>query len=316
MKNCIATILDDKYLAGFLLTLFSITQSTKNIDFDIIVLEWGELSDESRDKIAKVYDKVIYKRIDTNLYDKCFYDSTWREWTYNCNYRFDIFVLEQYDKVLFFDCDIIFQIDLSDMLAHDVDFGACPANPRKVSQTNKIDGFGGGLLLVGKKYLNNDTRMKLIELALSKPLEDENLNTDKWISDEPILNVYFHNKVTFLPESYNLEITKLTSEKMKHKNNYHFVGHNKPWYGERMDERFDSFIFKEMTNKEGHYSNIYLIKDLIEIYKTTALNLSQQKNINIMDCVGRIHPRPSKVCSFNTNGVDVTKFSCWPIVKR
>jgi len=316
MKNCIVTILDDKYLAGFLLTLFSITQSTKDINFDIIVLEWGELSDESKSNISRVYDKVIYKKIDTHLYKNCFYDSTWREWTYNCNYRFDIFVLEQYDKVLFFDCDIIFHVDVGDILMHNVDFGACSANPRKVSQTNKIDGFGGGLLLVGKKYLNNDTRMKLIELALSKPPKDENLETDKWISDEPILNVYFHNKVTFLPENYNMEITKLTSEKMKYKNNYHFVGHNKPWYGERMNEKFDSFVFYELTNKDCNYSNIYLIKDLIQVYKNVANDLRSQKNINIADYVGKIKPRPSKICPINSDGIDVTKFSCWPIVKR
>lgn len=315
MKNCIVTILDDKYLSGFLLTLHSIIKSTQNIDFDIIVLEWGELSDDSKSIIGKIYDKIIYKKVDIDLYKKCYYDEQWRVWTYNCNYRFDIFTLVEYDKVMFFDCDILFNIDVKEILSHDVDFGACPAYPRTVNQTNKINNFGGGLLLVGKKFLNNDTRQGLIDVSLSKPIEDRALKGDKWISDEPILNVYFQNYVKFLPENYNLEIVKLTTERLKEKNNFHFVGHNKPWYGKRLNDRFDTFVFNTILTKTDNPSNIHVIKELLNIFNTTVKEIKETYNIDIYEYAYRIEPKSSKIFT-GTESKDVTKFSCWPIVKK
>lgn len=315
MKNCIVTILDDKYLSGFLLTLHTIIKSTQNINFDIIVLEWGELSDDSKNIISKMYDKIIYKKVDIDLYKKCYYDEQWRVWTYNCNYRFDIFTLTEYEKVMFFDCDILFNIDVNEMLSHDVDFGACPAKPRVVNQTNKINNFGGGLLLVGKKFLNNNTRQGLIDVSLSKPIHDIALKGDKWISDEPILNVYFQDHVKFLPENYNLEIVKLTFEKLKENCNLHFVGHNKPWYGKRLCDRFDTFIFNSILYKTEDPSNIHLIKDLINIFSNTVKEIEEKYKIDIYEYAYRIAPKSSKIFNGSENK-DVTKFACWPIVKK
>ena len=58
MKIAFTTVLDDKYLSGFLITLNSMLRSSKNFNYDVIVLEWGELSDESKEVIRSLYDKV------------------------------------------------------------------------------------------------------------------------------------------------------------------------------------------------------------------------------------------------------------------
>ena len=113
-----------------------------------------------------------------------------------------------------------------------------------------------------------------------------------------------------------MEITKLNDSRIKELNNYHFVGHNKPWYGERLNERFDSFVFNELTKKPDGYSNVHIIKHIVEVYKKTVLDLKSDYGINVYDYTGKILPIVSKVCPINTDGRDVTKFNCWPIVKK
>ena len=52
MKVGLVTTLDDKYITGFLLTLNSLLNSSPNFNYDIIILEWGELSQKSKDLIS------------------------------------------------------------------------------------------------------------------------------------------------------------------------------------------------------------------------------------------------------------------------
>ena len=52
-------------------------------------------------------------------------------------------------------------------------------------------------MIISKKFLNIETRNKLIELSKTK----------EWTSDEPVLNTYFRN-LTFIPKKFNV----LTSE--------------------------------------------------------------------------------------------------------
>jgi hypothetical protein len=124
MKVAFTTTLDDRYLSGFLITFNSILRNSKNFNHDLIIFEWGNLSDDSKTIIKQFYDKVTFKSVETDLYENHKYDETFRKWTYNCNYRFDIFTLEEYDRIVFFDCDMVFEIDTDELLAYDVDFGA------------------------------------------------------------------------------------------------------------------------------------------------------------------------------------------------
>jgi lipopolysaccharide biosynthesis glycosyltransferase len=91
MKIAFTTVLDDKYMIGFLVTFNSMLRASKNFNYDVVILEWGDLSDENKKIIKSLYDKVYFKKINTHLYENHKYDETWRTWTYNCNYRFDIF---------------------------------------------------------------------------------------------------------------------------------------------------------------------------------------------------------------------------------
>lgn len=287
MRVCFTTVLNDKFLKGFLITLNSIITSNPNFNYDIVIFEWGELSDNSKNLILKLYNKVFFKKVECELYKNHQYDNTWRNWTYNCNYRFDIFLLDEYDKVVFFDSDIIFELKFDDILKQNFDFGVCDSGEGNMYQFKGDKNFNAGFLVIGKKYINKKTREDLIRIAESQPPQETVLNTKYWTSDQPILNNYFADKATWLPNEYNFPIHMLNHETIKTPKNYHFSGPNKPWDSDKLEEQFTFFFFKELEkNTQGR---TYLMKivtnQLIKKYKTQEEILFDRgidiKNINI-----------------------------------
>jgi lipopolysaccharide biosynthesis glycosyltransferase len=55
MKIAFTTTLDDKYLLGFLITFNSILNSTPGFNYDLIIFEWGDLLEDSKNKIRELY---------------------------------------------------------------------------------------------------------------------------------------------------------------------------------------------------------------------------------------------------------------------
>lgn len=292
MKIAITTVLDDKYLPGFLITFNSILQSSKNLKYDLVILEWGDLCDDNKKLIKSLYSNTIFRMVDKPSYATHEYDDTWRVWTYNCNYRFDIFTYTEYDRVIFFDSDFIFQIDIAEVAEMDIDFGAAPASVRQVHQIKQEVGFEGGLLTIGKKYLNEKTKKALLKIANSPPPYDKNIKTNKWVSDEPILNTYFMDKLTWLDPKYNLATDKLTRSQFKSPHNFQFVGHNKPWYGTDVADQFDKFVFTSIAKLNGAYMVPLLLKQLLEVYQDQVDSLLT-KNIDIAKYTGLILPTRS-----------------------
>jgi lipopolysaccharide biosynthesis glycosyltransferase len=281
MKIAFTTVLDDKYLPGFLITFNSILRCSKNFNYDVIILEWGDLSDENKQVIQSLYDKVQFRFVDKELYKEHSYDETHRIWTYNCNYRFDIFTFVEYDRVVFFDCDMIFQIDVSELLEYDVDFGACAAQIGGVQQINRELGFDGGLMSVGKKYLNKETRAELLKIAELPAPYEKNLNSTKWVSDEPILNTYFLDKMTWLPDKFNFLIAKLDNVIINTPNNYQFAGHNKPWHSNILSEQFCPHVIESISNTtSGFYITKIVLAKLLRLFNKEMQNL-KEKQIDI-----------------------------------
>jgi lipopolysaccharide biosynthesis glycosyltransferase len=279
MKAGFTTVLDDRYVYSFLLTLNSLIESSNNFNYDVIIFEWGELSMENKKKIKQFYPNTTFKEINSELYKNFKYDDTFRKWEYNCNYRFDIFTLKEYDKIVFFDSDIIFQLSAEELLLLNVDFGATKAELNKIFQVkNQKNTFDAGILIIGKKYLNENTRMDLLDVANSLAPEIFFLKSRKWVSDEPILNTYFIDKVTHIPQKFNLIVSEIKNENFKQKNNYHFAGHRKPWNSNVKEEQFDTgTLWKISKNNNPYMVNVILTK-LLNIVKKETKKL-QKKNI-------------------------------------
>jgi lipopolysaccharide biosynthesis glycosyltransferase len=280
MKKAFTTVLDDRYISGFLITFNSILRSSKNFNYDLVILEWGLLSDRNKNIIKQLYDNVVFKRVDTKIYENHKFDETHRKWTYNCNYRFDAFTLTEYNRVVFFDCDMIFQIDVDEILKYDVDFGASAGGKFYVAQIGDKVGFDGGLMTIGKKYLNYETRDELIKIANSPAPHDENVNSLNWVSDEPILNTYFLDKITFLPDEFNRIVSDVKNHDFNIKNNFQFTGQNKPWNSKEKEKRFSDHAIETIAkNHTSYLYNIVLTK--LNSIVNNEINALLEKNIDI-----------------------------------
>jgi lipopolysaccharide biosynthesis glycosyltransferase len=289
MKVGFVTTLDDRYMSGFFITLNSILKNSKNFNHDIVIFEWGNLSEENKKIIQNFYNKIIFKKIETDLYDNYLFDDTYRKWTYNCNYRFDIFTLDEYDRVVFFDCDMIFEVDMEELLSYDVDFGV--SGKREAGKTPQIGNkpaFNAGFMSIGKKYLGKHIRQDLIDISRMDAPEEESIKTRKWISDEPIINTYFLDKATFLPKKYNLIISEIKNADFQTKNNYHFTGHNKPWYSKNLKQQFSPYSLEQIAKNNNPFLVKVITQKLINLVHIEVDELLK-KDINIYNYVGEFY---------------------------
>jgi lipopolysaccharide biosynthesis glycosyltransferase len=284
-KICFTTTLDDNYVKGFLITFNSLLRASRNFDYDVVIFEWGSLSDDNKEVIRSLYSKTQFRLVEANLYQQHEFDDTFRQWTYNCNYRFDIFALEEYERVVFIDADMIFQLGAEELLRYEVDFGSCPIDAGRIPQIYNRGGFDAGLMTIGKKYLNKKVRQDLINIANSQPPEENNFRTNNWFGNEPILNTYFLDKITWLPVNFNLVVSECLTKHLNVKNNFQFTGHNKPWYGDDFESQFSEFAIQNITNNNLLYMQRIILRRLIMAYEEEVKALSEKDiDVNNIPC--------------------------------
>lgn len=257
MKLALVTTLSNNSIYGFLVTLYSLLQTNKLFDKDIIILYWEDILDENKDKIFKLYKNIKFKKIDINSYTQNEFDTKHRKWLYNCAYRFDIFLIQDYDKIIFFDSDIIFQNNVEHIITEDIKFGA--VRREHINQIKEQNGFNAGLMIIDKQYLNYNTKLNLLELYNNLPPLDKNVPSRKWVGNEPILNTYFLNKnITWLPKFINCCTDEITADVDIDKINLHFIGNKKPWQSNKVAEQFDQHIINSFIKNNGKF--LYSIK--------------------------------------------------------
>jgi len=281
MKFALTTTLDDRYIEGFLITFNSILESSKNFNYDVIIFEWGQISKYNKELINKLYNKFIFKKVDVDLYKEHCFDDKFRKWTYNCNYRFDIFTLEKYDKIIYFDSDMLFEIDVAELFEKDVDFGG--VHMPSYNEYAQVIGdkiFNAGMMLIGKKFLNKNTRQELIKIANSKPPINDSCDSKKWIGNQPILNCYFLDKITWLPQEYNHLSEDIILDSFNKKRIYHFIGKKKPWSIEWKD-RFDKYVLNQIAKNTSNVIMNRMIYRKIEEMYNKQLNSLLTRGIDI-----------------------------------
>ena len=250
MKYAFTTTLCDEYIDGFFITFLSILKTTVNFNYDLVIFEWGSLSEKNKIKIKKLYNNVIFKNIKKELYQNCLFSTEIRDWRqFNPAYRFEIFDLIEYTKIVYFDCDIIFEVDMSNVLLDsNIKFGACKMNDiKKYHQTLNNQIFNGGLLVIDNYFLNEKVKNDLIDISKLNPPQNTLDSNIKWIGNQPILNNYFFDNVNWLDEKYNVLADTLTLNHFNYQNNYHIIGSKKPWMKGDINKKFDKYVINRIS---------------------------------------------------------------------
>jgi lipopolysaccharide biosynthesis glycosyltransferase len=261
MSNAIVMLVDDNSFLGACVTIYSIKEYAK-LNYDLIVYTWNKLSQDNRKNLLKINDKIIFKNIPQSDYNNCKFGKLPRVWDYNCAFRFEIFTLSEYKKILYIDCDFLVQNDITQLFKHKCSFGAVKAAEDYMAQGNKH--FNAGLLLIDNVYLDRKVKEELIAINL-KPAPTFN-NSREWISDEPVLNTYF-KEVKYLKKKFNYLVTSLEIDEIDN-NNYHFNGTVKPWQTDTFYKAYNECFLQRFLNKNGPKGLIY-IKKIFDRYQET-----------------------------------------------
>lgn len=230
MNNAYVLIATKNFSIPLGVALYSLSKT--NTSKDVVIL-YDEYFEELEIYKKKFNLKIFLKQIDVNLYKDIKFLNPNRKWDYNPAFRFEIFKLN-YDKIIYLDLDILIKKSLDELFDIEGDFLACELH----NLTNKHyvlgdqKGFNAGVLVISKKYLNIETFNKLIEISKSS------CST----GNQKILNSYFFDKVTFLDIKYNLTTDFLTLENLKKAFVIHYIGHEKPWNSNKIEECYCSYV--------------------------------------------------------------------------
>jgi len=219
MNYAVVMITNEKFKDPLNVVLYGL--SKYNFLYDVII--YYDKFFEELNYLKKAYCNlnIIYKQIDCEKYNDIKWTIHTRDWEINPFYRYEIFTLSEYDKILYIDIDIVILDCLNDIFNQEGDF--CAVELAKVTNLAYVPfgqrGFNAGVMLIGRKYLNKDVQLDLINITKSS----------MYNGNQKPLNFYFTNKVDFLDYKYNLTTDLLTQDRIENAKIIHFIGEQKPW---------------------------------------------------------------------------------------
>jgi len=173
-------------------------------------------------------------------------------------------IFKQYKKVLYIDIDIIVEMDIATIFDFDMqnnpiamtrDYALnyviqyentidLPKYLKKELNLNNFFNYGSaGLILFDIEKIKDEDTKKLLDLAYKRPYV---------LQEQDILNIYYENKISYLPYNYlvniasNINLDALNWENAEYKKDYsrakkinnkilHFSGKIKPWFIDLQD---------------------------------------------------------------------------------
>lgn len=169
----------------FLYTLNKNSKLNQKVEFNIFHL--GGISDNDK----KNFDILKHPNLELkyHLVDAKFYEDKLKG---NPKfYSLESFKLQQYDRVIFFDCDLICLGDINELLTIDLNLGMVKEDRRPC--------FNAGVIIIGKENLNDTVYNNLINCK-----GDDNI----FGADQKIYNTYFKH-IQKIDKKWNTLITEV-----------------------------------------------------------------------------------------------------------
>lgn len=218
VKIALITLLDEKFLPGFIAFWNSFSFFNKWFNFPFIILNGG-LQEENKEFIKNKYPLIEIREIKKESYEKIRFGAT-PERLKKAYWKFEIFNQIDFDRLIFIDMDCLILGDLSELFKQE--------KPVSAVKTFRGDSLGkdinSGIMVLNKPVISEDVYRQLIALA----------ERGFSLADQPTINHLFLNKINFLDKRFNVEKRLFKSLKpefkkiLKEARILHFVG-EKPW---------------------------------------------------------------------------------------
>lgn len=247
MKIAYVSTLTEDYVLGLKVFIKSILLNNPATNFDYVVLEEEPISEKSKAELKKLYGNFKFKNIELTDYTNISFSGI-RQWKINPANRLEIFTLSEYDKVIFFDVDMLCTGDISILHTTPGDFLACyhPMANIERDMLGFIDGFNCGVMVIDKKYLNQQTVKDMFNIMKSK----------QWLGNQSTFNLYFKNEYKLLPKEYFLSTPFINETNFVNAKIFHFAGEVKPWSNletqptneKYLESKYCEYVLKETNN--------------------------------------------------------------------
>ena len=210
-KYALTTLVDDNYMIGTKVLINSFLKYNKWFDEDIVVLD-NKLSDNNKEQCISWYKKISFVPVDCSSYPS--FPAATSPRLHSAYYTLEALNLKGYNRIVFFDSDILVLGDISYLFNEEFSFGARFLGRRQLNS---------GVMSISDPYLSSTTYDEAISL-----IEEYGGR----YADQDILSKMFYNVLSRIPVSFNLtkkefEINKFGLEGSELKT-IHYVG-QKPW---------------------------------------------------------------------------------------
>jgi lipopolysaccharide biosynthesis glycosyltransferase len=231
-KKCLFSILSKSHIQGFKVFAKSLIKTNPWVvpaELGMLIISI-DLSDEDKKKCEKIYPHIDWIKPDNSLVPK----GVNTKIGISAFYKLQVFGIYNYDSIISIDCaDMLFVKDISQLFSYDTPIGMVQG----WTPVAKWQQFNGGLVVLNKKYRNEETYEKLKKEPAS------------FMHDQDIINNYFDKKITKLPIHFNFSKRMIECEdvRLDKAKIIHFVGEN-PW-----EDYPEKSKFKELEEMWNEY---------------------------------------------------------------
>lgn len=192
-RKAVATFADKRFLSGLEVMVHSLLKHTllDTKAWELVVLS-NELTEDDLTTVKKMWQSLVVKRFETSKYDminvRLKKELSGANGSYN---KFELFGLDEFDRVVALDSDLLFLQDASELF----DSKASIAAVKELL----IDQYNSGVMVIGSDFLGWDVVAGLIEMTeIMGPKEH---------ADQDTISAYFWNDFSEL--SINLNFLKI-----------------------------------------------------------------------------------------------------------
>ncbi len=212
MQIGFATYLTESYLPGYEALLYSLQKNNEWFNNDFVVLHQPGFT--GKERCLKAYKNTKFLEVEEEKYKHLDVSNAPAGFA-RCARKIDLYRIDQYDRLIMIDVDMICVRDISNVFKIK---GKILAGWRPKGHYNI------GFVLIDKKYLGTHIRDDILSKC---PKGSRQL-------DQDMFNSYFKGKITRLPDQYNVKHYKHYCKKYgKNKVKIIHFQHNNPWHESR-----------------------------------------------------------------------------------
>jgi lipopolysaccharide biosynthesis glycosyltransferase len=198
MKTALCIMLDDNFMKLFRVFAKSFLQHNRWFDNDLVVIDVG-LSDKSKAEIKTYFYRADFRKPKKNNYGQVNMNRT-ADRLKNTYYTIDLFLYDDYDRIVFLDVDIVVQGDIKELFNFEGSIGAVKCYALK--QDKLVDSMNAGVFVIGKKLLNTQIYRKLMRI----------IARGHSMPEQRAMNILFRDQIEWFPKKYNVEKRMLHSK--------------------------------------------------------------------------------------------------------